>query len=90
VGSTALFAAGHDGGVEAVAEAGRELVDLVRAIDFDGLAGGVEGDFAVLAALKMLLELGARVGSYLVVNEVIEEGEKFRAGHFALPFFLRK
>ena len=50
--SAALFAAGHDGGVEALAEAGGQVVDLVGAIDFDGLAGGVEGDFAVVAAAR--------------------------------------
>ena len=49
----ALFAAGHDGGVQAFAEAGREVVNFVRAIDFNGLAGGVEGDLAVVAASEV-------------------------------------
>ena len=38
--SAAFFASGHDGGVEAFAEVGGKVVDLVGAIDFDGLAGG--------------------------------------------------
>ncbi len=90
VASTAFFTAGHDGGVEAFAEAGGELVDLVGTIDFNGLAGGIKGDFTVLAALEVLLELGAGFGRHRIVDEVVEEGEKFRTGHFALPFFLRK
>ena len=36
----ALFAAGHDGGVEALAEAGGEHVNLVGTIDLNGFPGG--------------------------------------------------
>lgn len=88
--STAFFASGHDGCVEAFAEAGGEFVDLVRAVDLNGLARGVQGDFAMLAAFEVLLELGAGFWRNRVVDEVVEEGEEFRTGHFALPFFLRK
>ncbi len=83
--SAAFFAAGHDGGVEAFAEAGGHVVDLVGAIDLDGFAGGVEGDFAVLAAAQMLLEVGAHLSGNGVVDHVVEQGEKLSAGHFSTP-----
>ena len=85
----AFFAAGHDGGVEAVAEAGGHLVKLVGAIDLDGFTGGVEGDFAVLAAVEVLLEVGAH-GHRGVVDHVVEQGKKLGAGHFSTPFSRRK
>ncbi len=80
----AFFAPGHDGGVEAVAEAGRHLVELVGAVDLDGFAGRREGDLAMLAALEVLLEVGPhRDGS--VVDHVVEQGKKLGAGHFFTP-----
>jgi len=93
--STASLAAGHNGGVEALAKAGGQVIDLMGAVDLDGLAGGVENDFAVLAVAQMGLEFGARLGGYGVVDQVVEKGEKLFAGHFSLPvsllpFFLRK
>jgi hypothetical protein len=89
-GSAAFFAAGHDGGVKALAETGGEFVNLVGTIDFNSFTGGVEGDFAVLTAFEVLLQLGSGVGVHRVVNQVVEEGEEFSAGHFFLPCFLRK
>jgi hypothetical protein len=53
--SAAFFAAGHDGGVEAFAEVGGQIINLMGAIDFNGLAGGVERDLAVVTAAQMLL-----------------------------------
>jgi hypothetical protein len=88
--SAALFAAGHDGGVETVAEAGGEIVDLVGAVDLDGLSGGVEDDLAVAAALQVQFQVGAHLGSDGVVDDVVEQGEKLRAFHFSAPLFLRK
>ena len=69
--SAALFAAGHDGCVEAFAEAGGKVVDLVRPVDFNSLAGGVEGDLAVAATVEMVLQLGAGLGGYRVVDQVV-------------------
>jgi hypothetical protein len=74
VASAAFFAASHDGGVEAFAEAGRHVVDFVGAVDFDGFAGGGEGNFAVLAALEVLLQVGPHGGRNGVVNQIVEEG----------------
>jgi hypothetical protein len=54
--SFAGFAFGHDGGVEAFAELGGELVEFVVAVDGDGLARGVEDYLAVVA--------GGGVGAY--------------------------
>jgi hypothetical protein len=82
----ALFAAGHDGGVEAFLEVGGKIVKFMRAVDFDGLAGGVEDDLAVLAAVHVLFKLGARLGGDFVVDQVVEKGKKLFAGHFfSLP-----
>jgi hypothetical protein len=81
--SAAFFATGHNGGVEALAEVGGKVIDLVGTINFDCLAGGVEGDLAVAAAAEMLLQFGAGLDGYRVVDEVVEESEEFRAGHFS-------
>jgi len=94
-GSAALLAAGHDGGVEALAQAGWEVVNLMGSIDFDGLPRGVENDLAVPAAAQVGLQFGARLGGHRVVDQVVEKGEKLFAGHFSLPvsmspFFLWK
>ena len=83
--SAALLAAGHDGGVEALAEAGGQVVDLVGAIDFDGLAGGIEGDHAVIAAAEMLLQLRSHLRRDRAVNEVVQQGKELSAGHFSAP-----
>jgi len=82
----AFFAAFHDGFVEAVAEGGGHLVDFVGAVDFDGLAGGVESDFAVLAAAEVFLEVGAHLSRHGVIDHVVEHGQKLSARHFSLPF----
>ncbi len=42
------------------------------AIDFDGFAGGVEGDFAVVAALEVLLQLNAGLRRDIVVNQFVQ------------------
>jgi len=71
--SAAFFAARHDGGVEAFAEAGGQVVDFVGAVDLNGLARGVQGDFAVFAAAQVFLQVGAHLGRDAVVNEVVEQ-----------------
>ena len=71
--------------MEAFAEVGGQVVDLVGTVDLDGLAGGVEYDFAVVALVKMLLDLGARFSGNGVVNQVVEQGDKFGAGHAPTP-----
>ena len=77
----AFFAPFHDGFVEAVAKSRRHLVDLVGAIDLDGFAGSVQRDLAVLAALQMLLEIGAHLAGDAVVDQVVEHGQKLSARH---------
>jgi hypothetical protein len=81
----------HDGGVEALAEFGGKLVDLMLAVDGDGLTGGVEDDFAVVALADMSLDLREEVGVDFAVEVVGELGEEIGAGHgFGLPFFCLK
>jgi hypothetical protein len=61
---------GHDGGVHAFAQLGRDLVDLVPFVDFDGLVGGVENDAAVLAACSVFFDLCDEPGAELFVEVV--------------------
>jgi hypothetical protein len=83
--SAALFAAGHDGTVEAFAEVGGEFVNFVRAVNFYSFTGGVEDDFAVAALIHVLLDFGAQRRGNGVVNEVVEKRNKLGAGHFSAP-----
>jgi hypothetical protein len=56
-GPERLFAAltlSEDRGVEALAESIRQLIDLVAAIDLDGLASGMVSDFAVVTLAEVL------------------------------------
>ena len=77
----------HDGGVEALAEFGGELVDFVLAVDGDGLAGGVEDDLAVVALADVGLDFGEEFGVDFAVEVVGELGEEIGAGHgLALRF----
>jgi hypothetical protein len=76
--------------MEPLAEASRQVVNLMRPIDFNSLAGSAESDLAVIAAVQVVLQFGARLRGYRIVNQVIEQSEKFSAGHFSTPFFLRK
>jgi hypothetical protein len=91
----APFAASHDGGVETFAEIGRQVVDLVGTIDFNGFTGCIQGDFAMLATTEVLLQIGTHFGRNGVVNQIVEQRNEFSAGHFSTPvalgpFFLRK
>ena len=90
-GSGGRAAFGHDGGVEALAELGGKLVDLVFAVDGDSLASGVEHDLAVMALADVGLDFGEERGVDLAVEVVGELGEKIGAGHgLDPPFFCRK
>jgi hypothetical protein len=56
--------------VEAFAKLGRDLVELVAFVDLDGLAGGVENDAAVLAAIGVSLYFLAKIGGEVLVEVV--------------------
>lgn len=90
-GGLAVFALGENGLLQTATKVVGQRVDLMLAVDFDGLPGGVQRDDAVLAAAEMFFEVGPKRRGYLVVNQVVELRQKLRAGHFApsLPF-LRK
>ncbi len=85
-----FFAAGHDGGAEAGAEVVGELVDFVAAVDFDGFAGGVDDDFAVVASAEVLFDFGEQLGFDLAIEKIGEFGEEIRAVHWVASFFCRK
>src|ERR1039458_7108613 len=82
--SAALLAAGHDGGVEAIAQAGGQVINFMRPVDFDSLLRGVEDDLAVAAAAEVSLQFGPHLGRHRIVDQVIEKGEKLFAGHCAV------
>ena len=80
-GLAAFFAAGHDGGVESFAEVVGEIVNLVRTVDLDGFAGGVEDNFAMAALVHMLFNFGLGFSGDGVVDDVVEQGDEFCASH---------
>ena len=85
--SAGWAALGHDGGMQALAKIGGELVDLVFAVDGDGLAGGIEDNFAVVALADVRLDLSEELGVDLAVEVIGELGEKIGAGHGLVPGF---
>jgi hypothetical protein len=63
----------------------------VLAIDRDGLASGVEDDFAVVALADMSLHFGEEFGVYFAVEIIGQLGEEIGAGHgLGPPFFCLK
>jgi hypothetical protein len=50
----------HNGFVEAGSEGGWELVQLIIAVNFDGLPGGVEDDVAFMAPMQVLIQLNLK------------------------------
>jgi len=82
--SAAVFAAGHDGCVEAVTKSVGQIVQLVGAIDLNGLAGRVVDHFAVPALVQVLFEFRAGLcGKGVVVDQLVEMGQEFSAGHLS-------
>jgi hypothetical protein len=67
--------------VEAFAELGRDLVDFVVAVDRDGLSGGVEDDFAMMAGGGVGANFFEELGADLAVKVVGKLAEKVSAGH---------
>ncbi len=81
----------HDGGVQALAQLGRKLVELVLAVDGDGLARGVEDDLAVVALTDVGLDFGEEFGIDLTVKVIGKLAEEICAGQgLAPPFFCLK
>ena len=84
-------AARHDGIVKTVLQFNWKLVDVMLAIDGDGLAGCVENDLAVAALADMGLDLRKQLRVDLAIEVVGQLGEEIGAGHGFWPsFFCRK
>jgi hypothetical protein len=82
---------GHNGGMQTLTEICRKLVDLVFAIDSDGLAGGIEDDFAVMALADVSLDLGEEAWVNFAIEVVGKLGQEIGAGHgLGPPFFCLK
>jgi hypothetical protein len=72
---------GHDGLVEALLQGRLELKNLVIAINADGLAGGVDDDFAVVALAEVLLDFDKQLLFDLAIEVVGQLAEKVGAVH---------
>lgn len=88
--SSALFTAGHDGGMESFAQFVGKPELFMGAIELDSLERGVENHLAVFAASDVGLQFGTQLRAQFIVDQVVEQGQKLGAGHFSTPFFLRK
>src|SRR5579864_779140 len=85
----AATALGHDGLMEAAAEGFGELVNLVVAVDFDGLFGGIHDHVAFVAPMKVFVQFGTKAFADIAVKIVGQFVEKLRALHrWPSPFFL--
>jgi hypothetical protein len=71
----------HDGSVEALAELGGDLVDLMVFVDRDGLAGGVEYDLAVAAGGGVGADLFEELRADVAVKIISKLREEIGAGH---------
>jgi hypothetical protein len=71
----------HDGGVQALTELGRDLVDLMILVDRDGLAGGVEYDLAVAAGGGVGADLFEELRADVAVKIISKLREEIGAGH---------
>jgi len=61
-----------------------QVVDFVGAVDFDGLAGGIEDDSQCPQRPRWVCN-SVRILGHLVVDQVVEKCEKVFAGHFTIP-----
>jgi len=71
-GRSALAAFGHNGLVQALAQIFGQLVQLVAAVDLDGLPRRVQRDLAVLALFEMMLEIGTQRNGRVLIEHFIE------------------
>lgn len=76
-----VFTLGNDGLVEFVADRFGKGINVVIAVDFDGLAGCVADDEAVVAPLKMLLQLRLELDVDTAVEVFVQFFKKVFALH---------
>ena len=76
-----VFTLGDDGLVEFVADRFGKGINVVIAVDFDGLAGCVADDEAVVAPLKMLLQLRLELDVDTAVEVFVQFFKKVFALH---------
>jgi hypothetical protein len=79
--SAAALALGQNSGLEALAQSSGKLVKLVLPVNLDRLPRGVQRNDTVLTFLEVQLEIRAQRCRHGVVNQIVEFGQKFRAGH---------
>ncbi len=71
----------HDAADGVFADFGGELIDLVVAVDLDGLARGVDQDFAVIALGQMRANLFEQLCIDFVVEVIGHACEEIGTGH---------
>jgi len=67
--------------MEPLLELGGQLVELVVAVDLNGLAGGIENDLAVFAGVGVGADLLEQFGADVAVEVIGEFAEEIGAGH---------
>jgi hypothetical protein len=66
----AIAAFRHNGLVEAISEALRELVKFIVAVNLDGFLGGIHHHVAFFAPMQMLIELHLQVLADLAIEVI--------------------
>jgi len=62
-------------------ELGGKFVELVVAVDLNGLAGGIENDLAVFAGVGVGADLLEQIGADVAVEVIGKFAEEIGAGH---------
>jgi len=62
-------------------ELGGQFVELVVAVDLNGLAGGIENDLAVFAGVGVGADLLEQIGADVAVEVIGKFAEEIGAGH---------
>lgn len=73
--------------MEPFPESVRELIQLMAPVNLNCFARCVQSNYAVLTIAQVCFQIRSQLSGYLIVDEVIELSEKFRAGHFTPPLF---
>jgi len=79
-----LFTLADDGVVESVSDGFRERVNVVIAVDFDGFAGGIAYNEAVMAPLKVLFQLRFKLDVNIAVQVLVKFFKEVFAFHCGL------
>src|ERR1700691_6205620 len=74
--SAALLAMSQDANQQPLAQPCRQLIDLVVAVNLNGLLRRPQGDHAMLASLEVDLQIGDQASRNLVIEKITELRQK--------------